>query len=140
MIKKVISIVILSVLTIACKNEGNKGVLKTDAKADTIVLTDKGEIDSTVSYNTDINGKKFVKTDFVYKATDGSLVKVIFNYDSKARSLKITNNNKTFVLDKTSSEVHQTIYEKDDMKATVKGDSLIIDQGNNIIELKRTKI
>jgi len=139
MIKKIIAVCLLSSLVIACKKEGNKGVVKTDS-ANTEILADNGAVDSTITYNTSVNGTKTVKTDFVYKATDGTLVKVIFNYDPEKRSVSITNNNKTFVLDKTEAKTNETTYKKEDMKATVKGDSLIIHQGDNIIELKRTKI
>ncbi|WP_435522996.1 hypothetical protein [Chryseobacterium indoltheticum] len=47
----------------------------------------------------------------------------------KNRTVSITNNNKTFVLEKAEATVHETVYKKDDMTATVKGDSLIIHQG-----------
>lgn len=139
MIKKIITVTIISSLIIACKKEGNKGIIK-EGSVPTEILADNGAPDSTIAYNTDINGKKSIKTDYVYKATDKSLVKVVFNYDPKNRTVSITNNNKTFVLEKSEAKVNETIYKKDDMTATVKGDSLIIHQGNNIIELERTKI
>ncbi|MCW3162060.1 hypothetical protein [Chryseobacterium oryctis] len=129
---------LISLVLINCKkNEGgNKNILKSDSSG--IVLADNGKVDSTIHYETDVNGKKYIKTDYVYKATDGTLVKVVFNYEEKTMSVK--SNNKTFILDKVESKGHETIYEKMDMKATVKGDSLILDQGNNIIELVKTKI
>ena len=139
MIKKIITVTIISSLIIACKKEGNKGIIKEDS-VPTEILADNGAPDSTIAYNTDINGKKSIKTDYVYKATDKSLVKVVFNYAPKNRTVSITNNNKTFVLEKSEAKVNETIYKKDDMTATVKGDSLIIHQGKNIIELERTKI
>lgn len=139
MIKKIIAAYIILSLIIACKKEGNKGIIKSDS-TNTEILADNGAVDSTIAYNTDINGKKSIKTDYVYKATNKSLVKVVFNYDPKNRTVSITNNNKTFVLEKSEAKVNETIYKKDDMTATVKGDSLIIHQGNNIIELERTKI
>lgn len=139
MIKKIIAVCIISSFIIACKKEGNKGILKSDSTT-TEVLADNGAIDSTIAYNTDINGNKTIKTDYVYKATDKSLVKVVFNYDPKNRTVSITNNKKTFVLEKSEAKVNETIYKKDDMTATVKGDSLIINQGNNVIELVKTKI
>lgn len=131
----------LALSVIGCKkNEsGNKGVVKTENSEQT-VLTDEGKVDSTIAYNTDVNGKKTVKTDYVYKATDGTLVKVIFNYAPENRNVTITSNNKTFVLEKAEAKTNETVYEKADMKATVKGDSLIIHQGDNIIELVKTKI
>ncbi|MDF2552136.1 MAG: hypothetical protein K0R77_1411 [Chryseobacterium sp.] len=125
---------------ISCKNEsGNKGILKGDS-SEQIILADNGKVDSTIGYNVDVNGKKTIKTDYVYKATDGALVKVVYNYDPKESNVSITSNKKTFILDKVKSTGTETTYEKAEMKATVKGDSLILHQGDNIIELVKTKI
>ncbi|WP_343663503.1 hypothetical protein [Chryseobacterium mucoviscidosis] len=131
-----ISAISLSLLSCKKSEEGNKSVIKAnDSEA---ILADNGKVDSTISYDTDINGKKSIKTDYVYKATDGSLAKVVFNYEEKTMSIK--SNNKTFILNKVESKGNETTYEKMDMKATVKRDSLILDQGNNIIQLVKTKI
>ncbi|CAD7803336.1 hypothetical protein CHRY9390_01063 [Chryseobacterium aquaeductus] len=123
----------------SCKKEGNKGVIKTDTSQQ-VIVADDGKPDATIGYNVDVKGKKTIKTDYVYKATDGTLVKVVFDYNPENRNMTITNNNKTFVLDKSEVKTNQTTYEKADMKATVKGDSIIIRQGENIIELVKTKI
>lgn len=133
-----IAVAMISLSLISCKKSesGNKSVLKSDSSG--VILADNGKVDSTVQYQTDVNGKKYVKTDYVYKATDGSLVKVVFNYEEKTMSVR--SNNKTFILNKVESKGNETTYEKMDMKATVKGDSLILDQENNIIQLVRTKI
>ncbi|WP_258319658.1 hypothetical protein [Chryseobacterium chendengshani] len=139
MIKKGITLLLLSFLIVACKKEGNKGIVQTNPE-NQIIIADNGKIDSTIGYNVDVNGKKTIKTDYVYKATDGTLVKVVFNYDPKESSVSITNNKKTFTLDKVESKGNETIYEKDEMKAKVKGDSLILHQGENVIELEKTKI
>ncbi|HAO06490.1 MAG TPA: hypothetical protein DCQ50_05755 [Chryseobacterium sp.] len=131
-----ISAISLSLLSCKKSEEGNKSVIKAnDSEA---ILADNGKVDSTISYDTDINGKKSIKTDYVYKATDGSLAKVVFNYEEKTMSIR--SNNKTFILNKVESKGNETTYEKMDMKATVKRDSLILDQGNNIIQLVKTKI
>jgi len=131
-----ISTIAFSVISCKKNESGNKDVLK--AEDSTAILADNGKVDSTIHYNTDINGKKSIKTDYIYKATDGTLVKVVFNY--KENTMNIRNNNKTFILNKVESKGNETTYEKMDMKATVKKDSLILDQGNNIIELVKTKI
>lgn len=128
---------------VSCKKaeSGNKNVLKIDSSA-SIITDANGKIDSA-SENTlivDVNGKRIEKTDYVYKATDGSLVKVVFKNDPKETTVAITSNKKTFTLPKTESKDGETIYKKDDMTARVKGDSLHLEQGNNVIELKRTKI
>lgn len=133
-----IAVATISLSVISCKKSesGNKNVLKSDSSE--VILADNGKVDSTVQYQTDVNGKKYIKTDYVYKATDGNLVKVVFNYEEKTMSVR--SNNKTFILNKVESTGNETTYEKMDMKATVKGDSLILDQGNNIIQLVKTKI
>ncbi|MET3035076.1 hypothetical protein ABXT08_03140 [Chryseobacterium sp. NRRL B-14859] len=134
---------ILSLAVISCKKSesGNKSVIKTDS-TETLVTDTNGKIDSVSqsSSTVDVNGKKFEKTDFVYKATDGTLVKVVFKNDPKESTVAITSNKKTFTLPKTETKGDETIYKKDDMTARVKGDSLHLEQGDNIIELKRTKI
>ena len=131
----------LATSLISCKKSesGNKGIIKDDS-SEQVILADNGKVDSTIGYNVDVNGKKTIKTDYVYKATDGTLVKVVYNYDPKESNVSITSNKKTFILDKKESTGTETTYEKDEMKATVKGDSLILHQGNNIIELVKTKI
>ncbi|NML57924.1 hypothetical protein [Chryseobacterium cheonjiense] len=132
----VFAVIALSFTSCKKSESGNKSVLKSDRSG--VVMADNGKADSTVQYETDVNGKKYIKTDYVYKATDGSLAKVVFNYEEKTMSVR--SNNKTFILNKVESKGNETIYEKMDMKATVKGDSLILDQGNNVIELVKTKI
>ncbi|AZA58977.1 hypothetical protein [Chryseobacterium shandongense] len=128
--------IVVSLTSCKKSENGNKSVLKSEESG--VILADNGKVDSTIHYETDVNGKKYLKTNYVYKATDGSLVKVVFNYDEETMSVR--SNNKTFILNKVESKGNETIYEKMDMKATVKGDSLILDQGDNIIELVKTKI
>lgn len=134
---------VLALTVISCKKSesGNKSIIKTDS-SETVVTDNNGKIDSLTqsSSTVDVNGKKFEKTDFVYKATDGTLVKVVFKNDPKESTVAITSNKKTFTLPKSETKGDETIYKKDDMTARVKGDSLHLEQGNNIIELKRTKI
>ncbi|MDR6372440.1 hypothetical protein J2795_003385 [Chryseobacterium bernardetii] len=134
---------VLALAVVSCKKSesGNKSVIKTDS-SETVITDHNGKIDSVTqsSSTVDINGQKTEKTDFVYKATDGTLVKVIFKNDPKESTVAITSNKKTFTLPKSETKGDETIYKKDDMTARVKGDSLHLEQGNNIIELKRTKI
>lgn len=136
-----VSLVALSLVSCNKTESGNKSVIKSDSSESTVV-DNNGKIDSsTVSSSTvEVNGQKTEKTDFVYKATDGALVKVVFKNDPKESTVAITSNKKTFTLPKTETKGDETVYKKDDMTARVKGDSLHLEQGNNIIELKRTKI
>lgn len=134
---------VLTLTAVSCKKSesGNKSIIKTDS-SETVITDNNGKIDSVTqsSSTVDINGQKTEKTDFVYKATDGTLVKVVFKNDPKESTVAITSNKKTFTLPKSETKGDETIYKKDDMTARVKGDSLHLEQGNNIIELKRTKI
>ncbi|WP_370897383.1 hypothetical protein [Chryseobacterium gossypii] len=132
-----------ALLLTSCKKaeNGNKNVIRTDS-SETVVTDVNGKIDSATqsSSTTNVNGQKTEKTDFVYKAADGTLVKVVFKNDPKESTVAITSNKKTFTLTKVETKGEETIYKKDDMTARVKEDSLYLEQGDNIIELKRTKI
>lgn len=131
---------ILTLSLISCKKSsesGNKNVIKTDSIEAAVTDTDSAAPDSSTA---EVDGRKTEKTDFVYKATDGALVKVVFNNDPKESTVAITSNKKTFTLPKTETKGDETVYKKEDMTARVKGDSLHLEQGNNVIELKRTKI
>ncbi|RMZ61147.1 hypothetical protein D1632_04070 [Chryseobacterium nematophagum] len=141
MLKKSTSILCVSLFIIACKNEGNKEVIIKNS-SETSVVNNNGKIDSSTLGSTtiEVNGKKTEKTNYVYKATDGTLVKVVFKNDPKESTVAITSNKKTFTLEKTTTKKDEIIYKKDDMTARVKGDSLYLEQGDNIIPLKRTKI
>lgn len=138
-----ITVSLISLSLISCKknDSGNKAVIKSES-SETKIVDNNGKIDSVTqsSSTVEINGQKTEKTDFVYKATDGALVKVVFKNDPKESTVAITSNKKTFTLPKSETKGAETIYKKDDMTVRVKGDSLHLEQGNNIIELKRTKI
>jgi hypothetical protein len=136
------SLTALSIVSCKKAEGGNKNVIKIDSSASSVVTDTNGKIDSASESSTivDVNGKRIEKTDYVYKATDGALVKVVFKNDPKETTVAITSNKKTFTLPKTETKDGETIYKKDDMTARVKGDSLHLEQGNNVIELKRTKI
>lgn len=136
-----VSTIALSLTSCKKTESGNKSVIKIDSSASVITDTN-GKIDSASESSSivDVNGKRIEKTDFVYKATDGALVKVVFKNNPKETTVAITSNKKTFTLPKTETKDGETIYKKDDMTARVKGDSLHLEQGNNVIELKRTKI
>lgn len=138
-----IAVSAVALLLTSCKKSesGNKSVIRVDS-SETVITDQNGKVDSVTqsSSTIEVNGQKIEKTDFVYKATDGTLVKVVFKNDSKESNVAITSNKKTFTLPKTETKDGETIYKKDDMTARVKGDSLHLEQGNNVIELKRTKI
>lgn len=137
MTRKILLITLFIVIVQSCRKEGNKNVLKAE---DNTILADNGKPDENVTYNTDVNGKKTPRNNYQYKATDGTPVKVTFDYEPGTSDVEISSNGKTFILDKVKSDGKVTLYEKGDMKATVKGDSLILHQGKNIIELVKSKL
>lgn len=128
---------------VSCKKSegGNKDIIQSES-SETLVENNNGKIDSATmsSSMTEVNGQKTEKTSNIYKATDGTLVKVIFETTPKESTMSIRNNNKTFILKKTGSTANETTYTKEDMTAKVTQDSIHLMQGNNIIELKKTKI
>ncbi|WP_294270416.1 hypothetical protein [uncultured Chryseobacterium sp.] len=137
----VTSFAVLSLLSCKKNESGNKSIIREDSSS-TVITDNNGKIDSSTVHSStvEVDGKKAVKTDYVYKATDGTLVKVVFATNPQESTVAITSNKKTFTLKKTETKGHETVYKKDDMTARVKGDSLHLEQGNNVIELKRTKI
>ncbi|WP_295221107.1 hypothetical protein [uncultured Chryseobacterium sp.] len=143
--KKVILVAVSAAFLsmVSCKKSegGNKEIIQSES-SETSVVDNNGKIDSasTSSSVTEVNGQKTETTSNIYKATDGTLVKVIFETTPKESTLSIRNNNKTFILKKTGSSGKETTYTKDDMTAKVTQDSIHLIQGNNIIELKKTKI
>ncbi|MDQ1163653.1 hypothetical protein QE422_004021 [Chryseobacterium sp. SORGH_AS 447] len=143
--KKVILVAasVTFLFTVSCKKSegGNKEVIQSESSESSYV-DNNGKIDSTstASSMTEVNGEKTEKISNIYKATDGTLVKVIFETTPKESTLSIRNNNKTFILKKTGAAGNETTYTKDDMTAKVTQDSIHLIQGNNVIELKKTKI
>ncbi|GEN75058.1 hypothetical protein [Chryseobacterium hagamense] len=137
----VVPAIFLSLVNCKKSEGGNKEVIESES-SETSVENNNGKIDSvsTSSSITEVNGQKTEKTSNIYKATDGTLVKVIFETTPKESTMSIRNNNKTFILKKTGSTANETIYTKEDMTAKVTQDSIHLMQGNNIIELKKTKI
>jgi len=136
-----ISFTALSLISCAKNESGNKGTLKIDT-SETSVVDNNGKKDTltTGSSVVEVDGQKTETRSSIYKAVDGTLVKVVFTETPKESTLAITNNHKTFKLPKIKTANGETTYQKDDMKATLKGDSLILDQGNNLIQLVKTKI
>uniref|UniRef100_UPI0025C3EB33 hypothetical protein n=1 Tax=Chryseobacterium sp. TaxID=1871047 RepID=UPI0025C3EB33 len=96
--KNTLILCVLSLLWIGCKKEGNKDVLKAD---DNAVINNYNKSDSIPANSSSIKTNE--KTNFVYKATDGSLVKVVFNNSPKENTVTITSNKKTIVLTKEQS-------------------------------------
>lgn len=118
------------------KNEGNKSVIVNE-ETSTSVTDNNGVIDSTTTTSTEtvVDGNKSGSHSYTYKATDGTRAKVSFENSSKANTISIEANKSKFQLDK-KSDGH---YERNGIKATVKGDSVIVEQDNHVIELVRDK-
>jgi len=136
-----VSATVLSVVSCKKSEGGNKEVIRSESSESSYV-DNNGKIDSASASSsiTEVNGQKTEKTSNIYKATDGTLVKVIFETTPKESTLSIRNNNKTFILKKSGSSGNETTYTKEDMTAKVTQDSIHLIQGNNVIELKKTKI
>lgn len=136
-----VSATVLSMVSCKKSEGGNKEVIRSES-SESSYADNNGKIDSASASSsiTEVNGQKTERTSNIYKATDGTLVKVIFETTPKESTLSIRNNNKTFILKKSGSSGNETTYTKEDMTAKVTQDSIHLIQGNNVIELKKTKI
>lgn len=136
-----VSATVLSMVSCKKSEGGNKEVIRSESSESSYV-DNNGKIDSASASSsiTEVNGQKTERTSNIYKATDGTLVKVIFETTPKESTLSIRSNNKTFILKKSGSSGNETTYTKEDMTAKVTQDSIHLIQGNNVIELKKTKI
>lgn len=72
-----------------------------------------------------------------YKALDGSRASVAFTESKMKSSIAISANNQKFELDKVSEKAGVVKYERNGISAVVKGDSVIIQQGETEIPLVR---
>jgi major membrane immunogen (membrane-anchored lipoprotein) len=74
-------------------------------------------------------------TSQTYRGTDGTRAKVTFTDNSDRSYITIESNNKKVEILKKSPD----LYENESMKALVKGDSVIVTQGKNVIQLVKDK-
>lgn len=135
--KNILLIPVLLLLMTGCKkSEGNKNVL-VEENTETTVTNNNGVVDSatTASKETVVDGNKSGSNSYTYKATDGTRAKVVFENSDKHNTLSVEANNTKFQLDKKADGQ----YERNGIKATVKGDSVIVEQDNNLIQLVRDK-
>lgn len=141
--KYIIPLLALSFLTTACnkKSGGNKSII-TSESYETEITDNNGKIDSstTTSYKKEVNGKVSREESFVYTGLDNSKAKIIFVDTDKEHTITIEANKRKFQLDKINEADGKINYERNGIKAEVKGDSLFIIQGDNVIPLKKTKI
>lgn len=73
----------------------------------------------------------------VYMASDKSRAKVTFQKENEVETLLIESNNRKFQLDKKSDSSGIKIYERNGIKAEIKGDSLFIIQDSITIPLRK---
>ena len=84
--------------------------------------------------NKKVENKEII-TSQTYRGTDGTRAKVTFTDNSDRSYITIESNNKKVEILKKSPGY----YENETMKANVKGDSLIVTQGSNVIQLVKDK-
>lgn len=126
-------------LLISCKKDENKVVTKKEAK---VITT----IDSTSEFSNTIDGKttkakkKIQKHEYIYQAFDGTEANITFTTGTNEGNFILIERNKLKIeLPQKETFTKGAIYEKDGIKAEVKGDQLTITQSGQIFELKRKK-
>ncbi len=130
--KKIVAISGICLLgLVGCKKEGNTSVIKENIE--TKVTNDGGIIDTTTTTSIEqtVNGKKIGTNSYTYKGLDGTRAKITFTNTEKSSTLIIQANKNKYELDKKSDN----IYERNTVKAEIKGDSVIITQDDNVIPL-----
>ena len=137
--KKILVLAAAGFLTLtACKKaeSGNKNVL-VEENTSTEISNNNGVSDTVTTSSTEtvVDGNKSGSNSYTYKGTDGTRAKVIFENSDKSSTLTIQANSNKFQLDKKADGQ----YERNGIKATVKGDSITLDQDNNVIDLVRDK-
>ena len=135
--KKIILSAALFSVIIACNKsaDGNKSVLKENTE-ETAVTNENGVTDSATasSSSTEIDGKTTQKEETrTYKASNGNRANVVILNSEKEKTMTIRANGQKYVLDKKS----ETKYERNSVNVEIKGDSLFIVQGDNVISLVR---
>lgn len=125
----------------ACKKsaEGNKNVI-TEETVETTVTDNNGNIDSstTSASKKTVDGKTVEEQTFVYSGLDNSKAKVTLIDSEKEHTLTIEANKRKYILDRKSVSPEKTVYERNTIRAEMKGDSLYIIQDDNVIPLKRS--
>ncbi len=76
---------------------------------------------------------------YTYKGIDGTRAKATFDDNNGQKTLTVEANNNKFQLDLAEETKHGSIYQRNGVKAVVKGDSINLEQDNNIIPLVRDK-
>lgn len=72
-----------------------------------------------------------------YKGTDGTSVKVIFTQSDKGNFITFENNGTRIQVFETDKEENGKIYENNNLNVRVNGDSIILRQNGQIIEMVR---
>ncbi len=131
--KKIIfSAAIVGLVAISCtkKEEGNKSAISTEElpTVETNIQTEPSALDLNNTQKEVIIG---------YKAIDGSRATATLTNTDKSNVILIKANNHMFQLDRKELTANGARYERNGVGAEIKGDSLIITQGDTQIDLVR---
>lgn len=143
--KKLFIYAFAGLLTLAACKKAEKKPEKDIAETQTTeteININNGKADSlvTVSETKTINGKTVEEEySYPYVGLDKTRAKATFINKKNEHTITIEANNQKFVLDKKGDTPTGSIYERNSVKAEVKGDSLFITQGNTIIPLYKAK-
>lgn len=127
---KLLLLALPAVILIGCsKTEGNKGIVVADSP-DTLntAAVDSVNLSYTMTPGT-----------FRYVAYDGSNTNVTFATENGGNSITLKSNQLTLTVPQVDSKENEAIYKDHDIEIRAFGDSIVIDQGDNIIELKKAR-
>ena len=130
------------ICVISCDKESKTAIEKEVKVVKTIDVNGVSKTDSVISEKTNLESKisktenKIKKKEYVYRAFDGTEAKVTFTTGTKEGNFILIERNKLKI---ELPHIESDIYEKDGIKAVIKGDLLTITQNGQIFELNRKK-
>lgn len=126
----------------SCDKENKTAIEKEVKTIKTIDANGVSKTDSVILEKTNLEGKitktenKIEKKKYVYRAFDGTEANVTFTTGIKEGNFILIERNKLKI---ELPQIESDIYEKDGIKAVIKGDLLTITQNGQIFELNRKK-
>lgn len=137
----------IALFVVSCKKEKqeikiyrNEVKVVTHIDSNGVKKTDSSVVYSRTENGKSISGKNEIKKfAYVYLASDGSQVDVIFTHYADSSYILIERNTYKIDLPQTKLIENGAIFEKDGIKAITRGDRLSITQNGQLIELTRKK-
>lgn len=131
--KVLTAIAVILLLAVSCSKsaEGNKSVISPVTEYSADLPKDSGTVPPSVE-----TGEEYTER---YVGDDKTSALVTFKNKEKDKSISVRSNNKTISAPQKEAWPGGGIYENFDYRITVKNDSVVITQGDNVINLVKAR-